>query len=165
MGENSHDVTAVPTLENTTIGELTINALNQLDEYDAVVFGITARFGMMSAQMKGVFDSMSSLWARGALMGKLSTCFFATGTQAGGQESTALTTIACMAHHGLIYVPTGYSFERMKTNTELNGGSPFGSGTFAGDGTRTPSDYEKEYAQHHGKIFGATVKALKLGQA
>jgi NAD(P)H dehydrogenase (quinone) len=65
----------------------------------------------------------------------------------------------------MIYVPTGYSFERMRLNAELQGGSPFGAGTFAGDGTRTPSEYEKSYATHHGQLFAETVRALKLGGA
>jgi NAD(P)H dehydrogenase (quinone) len=59
--------------------------------------------------MKAMFDGTGSLWAKGALAGKPAGLFFSTGTQGGGQETTALTTLPFLTHHGMIYVPMGLS--------------------------------------------------------
>lgn len=60
---------------------------------------------------------------RGALIGKPAGIFFSTGTQAGGQETTALTTLPVLAHHGMIIVPTGYASPHMTNMAEIRGGT------------------------------------------
>ena len=64
----------------------------------------------------------------GAMIGKPATVIFSTGTQNGGQETTALTTVTQLTHLGMIFVPTGYSFPKMFDNAEVHGGSPWGAG-------------------------------------
>ncbi|CAM9938367.1 unnamed protein product [Laminaria digitata] len=124
------------------------------------------RFGMAPAQMKGVLDATGSLWQKGSLVGKPGGCFFSTSCQAGGQETTALTFVTQLAHHGMIYVPIGYSSPLLFNNDEVHGGSPHGAGTIAGsDGSRMPSNLEKEIAKHQGSLFANTCKALKVGRA
>ena len=133
-----------------------------IDQYDAFLFGIPTRFGSMSAQMKAFFDATGGLWQKGALCGKPAGIFVSTGTQGGGQETTALTPITQPAHHGLIFVPTGYSLgaDLFDTGT-VRGGSPYGAGTFAGaDGSRQPSDLELKFAEHQGKYFAGVAKKL-----
>uniref|UniRef100_A0A061SPA8 NAD(P)H dehydrogenase (quinone) n=1 Tax=Tetraselmis sp. GSL018 TaxID=582737 RepID=A0A061SPA8_9CHLO len=137
----------------------------QLVEADGVLFGIPTRFGMMASQMKSFLDSTGGLWLNGRLIGKPAGMFCSTGSQGGGQETTALTAITQLAHHGMLFVPLGYSNMKLADMSELHGGSPYGAGTFAGsDGSRNPSDLELELARHQGKMFGETTKALVVGR-
>ena len=116
---------------------------------------------MAAAQMKAFMDSTGGLWMKGALIGKPAGIFFSTGTQGGGQETTALTFVTQLTHHGMIFVPLGYADPTIFNMEEVHGGSPYGSGTFAGpDGSRMPSDLEKGLAHTQGKNFGSIVKKL-----
>jgi len=136
----------------------------QLAEADGILFGFPTRFGMMAAQMKAFFDTTGGLWQSGALAGKPAGVFFATGTQGGGQETTALTAVTQLTHHGMLFVPVGYTHGAgMFAMDEVKGGSPYGAGTFAGaDGSRVPSDAELALAAHQGKYFAGIAKKLKV---
>lgn len=134
-----------------------------LADYDGFVFGIPTRFGSAAAQMKAFFDGTGQLWQSGALAGKLCATFTSTGTPNGGQESTHMTTLTNMVHHGMIYVPLGYQAgaEGQFDMTELHGGSPWGASTFAGpDGSRQPSKLEMNIAKKQGKVFAAKIKQM-----
>ncbi|EGW34212.1 uncharacterized protein SPAPADRAFT_59645 [Spathaspora passalidarum NRRL Y-27907] len=127
-----------------------------LEEYDAFLFGIPTRYGNYPAQFKAFWDATGGLWMKGALHGKVAGLFVSTGTQGGGQETTALNALSVLVHHGIIYVPFGYAnaFPLQTKIDEVHGGSPYGAGTFAGpDGSRQPSDLEKEIARIQGKSF------------
>jgi NAD(P)H dehydrogenase (quinone) len=140
----------------------------QLVDADGILFGFPARFGMMAAQMKALFDSTGGLWQRQALAGKPAGFFFALGTQGGGQEETALTAVSQLTHHGMVFVPVGYTFGAgMFDMDEVRCCSPYGAGTFAGaDGrSRLPSDAELQMAAHQGSYFAAFAKKLKAGAA
>lgn len=82
---------------------------DKLTEADGIIFGIPTRFGMMAAQMKAFFDTTGGLWGTQALAGKPAGIFVSTGTQGGGQETTALTAISQLTHHGMVFVPLGYA--------------------------------------------------------
>ena len=73
------------------------------------MFGIPTRYGNYPAQFKAFWDATGSLWAQGALAGKIAGIFVSTGTPGGGQESTAMNALSCLTHHGIIYVPLGYA--------------------------------------------------------
>ncbi|KAJ9199780.1 CAZyme family AA6 [Paecilomyces variotii] len=125
-------------------------------EYDAILFGIPTRYGNFPAQWKTFWDKTGSIWATGGFWGKYAGLFISTGTQGGGQESTALASMSTLAHHGFIYVPLGYktAFAQLSNLSEIHGGSPWGAGTFAGaDGSRQPSALEIELAEIQGKSF------------
>ncbi|RAH70791.1 putative NADH-quinone oxidoreductase Pst2 [Aspergillus aculeatinus CBS 121060] len=125
-------------------------------EYDAVLFGIPTRYGNFPAQWKAFWDQTGGIWATGGYWGKYAGLFISTGTQGGGQESTALASMSTLAHHGFVYVPLGYKtvFGQLSNLNEVHGGSPWGAGTFAGaDGSRQPSALELEVAQAQGKAF------------
>ena len=79
---------------------------DKLTEFDGFLFGLPTRYGMAPAQMKAFIDSTGGLWQKGALVGKPAGVFFSTGTQNGGQETTALTFITQLTHHGMIFVST-----------------------------------------------------------
>ena len=107
---------------------------------------------MASAQVKALLDSTGGLWQAGALVGKPAGVFFSTGTQNGGQETTALTFVTQLAHHGMVFVPLGYSTPKLFDLSAPHGGSPYGAGTLAGpDGSRQPSALEKDIAEAHGE--------------
>ena len=91
--------------------------------------------------------------------------FLSTGTQGGRQETTALTAVTQLVHHGMLFVPLGYTFgAAMFGVDEVRGGSPYGAGTFAGaDGSRTPSEAELAIARHQGTYFAGIAKKLKAG--
>lgn len=127
-----------------------------LKEYDAFLFGVPTRFGSVPAQWSAFWDKTGSLWAQGALHGKVASFFISTGTYGGGQELTVKNCISYLVHHGMIYVPLGYknAFAELANVSEVHGGSPWGAGTLAGsDGSRTASDLELRIAEIQGKTF------------
>lgn len=138
-----------------------ISSAAELTAGDGFLFGFPTRYGCMAAQMKAFFDSTGQLWKEQKLAGKPAGFFVSTGTQGGGQETTAWTAITQLAHHGMLFVPIGYTFGAgmFKMDT-IRGGSPYGAGVFAGDGTRDPSDTELALAEHQGKYMAAVVKRL-----
>lgn len=138
-----------------------ISSAAELAAADGVLFGFPTRYGCMAAQMKAFFDSTGQLWKEQKLAGKPAGFFVSTGTQGGGQETTAWTAITQLAHHGMLFVPIGYTFGAgMFKMDSIRGGSPYGAGVFAGDGTRGPSETELALAEHQGKYMAAVVKRL-----
>jgi len=132
-----------------------------LEKYDAFLFGIPTRYGNFPAQWKTFWDTTGKQWSTGGFWGKYAGLFISTGTQGGGQESTAIAAMSTLTHHGMIYVPLGYktTFGQLANLTEIHGGSPWGAGTFSGaDGSRQPSALELEIATLQGEAFGNTVK-------
>jgi NAD(P)H dehydrogenase (quinone) len=98
----------------------------------------------------------------GKLTGKPVSFFVSTATQGGGQETTIMTAVTHAAHHGMIFIPPGYSHgEPMFDMSTVHGGSPWGAGCFAGlDGSRQPSAAELAYAKRQGEYFAG--KAVML---
>ncbi|GAV88317.1 FMN_red domain-containing protein [Cephalotus follicularis] len=139
--------------------EVPVIGADDLVDADGLLFGFPTRFGSMASQMMAFFDSMSPLWDQKRLVGVPAGFFVSTGTQGGGQETTAWTAITQLAHHGMIYVPIGYTFGAGMFKMDfIRGGSPYGAGVFSGDGTREPSETELALAEHQGKYMAATVK-------
>jgi len=134
----------------------------QLMEADGFIFGFPSRFGVMAAQFKAFFDATHELWASQALAGKPAGIFWSTGFPGGGQELTALTAVTQLAHHGMLYVPLGYTFgSGMLEMNEVKGGSSYGAGTYAADGSRQPTELELEQALYQGKYVAEIAKKLK----
>ncbi|KAJ9152065.1 Minor allergen Alt a 7 [Pleurostoma richardsiae] len=133
-----------------------------LEQYDGILFGIPTRYGTFPAQWKTFWDKTGKQWSTGGFWGKMAGIFVSTASMGGGQESTAINAISTLAHHGIIYVPFGYTkaFGILTDLTEARGGSPWGAGTFAGaDGSRQPSAKELEIARLQGEAFyGAVAK-------
>lgn len=131
-----------------------------LEGYDAFLLGIPTRYGNFPAQWKAFWDSTGKQWQTGAYWGKYAGVFVSTAGQGGGQESTVISSLSTLTHHGIIYVPLGYktTFALHTNLSEVHGGSPWGAGTFAGtDGSRQPSGLELELATAQGKAFYETV--------
>lgn len=140
--------------------------LRDLAKADAIILGLPTRFGVACAQMKAFWDSTGGHWSKGALVGKIGSVFFSTATQAGGQETTALTWYTQFVHHGMLIAPIGYSNPKLFDMSAPHGGSPYGAGTLAGpDGSRQPSDLELDVAEHQGKHVATLAGQLKKGRA
>jgi NAD(P)H dehydrogenase (quinone) len=97
------------------------------------------------------------------LVGKPATIIFGSGTQSGGQETTALTTLPFLVNQGMVYIPMGCTFgSEFFSLEEIRGGSPYGAGYYSGsDGSRPVSDLEKRIAFHHGRHFATLALKLK----
>jgi NAD(P)H dehydrogenase (quinone) len=129
-----------------------IATVDELPEYDAIIFGTGTRYGNMTAQMKNFIDRTGSLWLNGSLVGKVGSVFTSTATQHGGQESTILTFIPVLLHLGFIIVGLPYAFQGQMGLDEVMGNSPYGASTIAGgDGSRWPSAVELEGARYQGR--------------
>lgn len=137
-----------------------VATVEELPEYDAIIFGVPTRFGNMPAQMKSFLDQTGGLWAQGKLIGKVGSVFTSTATQHGGQESTILSTHTVLLHHGMVIVGLPYAFAGQMSNAEITGGSPYGASTIAnGDGSRQPSENELAGARFQGKhVAGIATK-------
>lgn len=121
-----------------------IAEIEDLTTADAIIFGFPTRFGSMPSQMKTFIDGTGSLWAKGALIGKIGSVFTSTSAQHGGQESTILGFYPVLLHHGMLITGLPYSFQGQGTMDEISGGSPYGASTVVGDGSRMPSENELE---------------------
>jgi len=136
-----------------------------LTQYDGFIFAFPTRYGRAPAQISAFFDSTGGLWMKGALVGKFATVATSTAGQHGGQESTGFTTLPFFVHHGINYVPLGYSHPDLQVLTEVSGGTPWGASTIAsGDGSRQPSEIELRIAEHHGKHFTTIVNQFVVGK-
>jgi NAD(P)H dehydrogenase (quinone) len=99
--------------------------LAELRRADGLILGSPTRFGNMAAPLKYFVDSTSGLWLDGALAGKPAAAFTATQTLHGGQESTLLTMLLPLLHHGMLLV--GLPFTEPALNATRSGGTPYGA--------------------------------------
>ena len=129
-----------------------VATVDELANYDAIIFGTPTRFGNMCAQMRNFLDQTGGLWMKGALVGKVGSVFTSTATQHGGQESTILSFHITLLHQGFIIVGLPYAFQGQMGVTEITGCSPYGASTITGgDGARQPSANELAIARFQGK--------------
>jgi len=139
-----------------------IATVDELPDYDAIIFGVPTRFGNMAAQMKNFLDQTGPLWFQGKLIGKVGSVFASTASQHGGQESTILSTHTVLLHQGMVIVGLPYSFQGQMGVKEVTGCSPYGATTIAdGDGSRQPSANELAGARFQGKHVATIAGKLK----
>jgi NAD(P)H dehydrogenase (quinone) len=139
-----------------------VAAPSELGDYDGIIFGTPTRFGNMAAQMRNFLDQTGGLWAKGGLVGKVGSVFVSTGT-GGGNESTIISFVTTLMHHGMVYVGLPYACQTLADISEVKGGSPWGAATIAGaDGSRQPSAKELAQARFQGKHV-ATITAKLHG--
>ena len=128
---------------------------------DGIIIGTPTRFGNMCSQMRNFWDQTSEDWMKGTLIGKPAAVFTSTATQHGGQETTIISTMITLLHHGCILVGLPYSFTEQMTLEEITGGSPYGPSTIAGTmGERMPSANELKMAKDLGKHLTKIAKKL-----
>lgn len=141
-----------------------IATVDELSDYDAIIFGTPTRFGNMAAQMRNFLDQTGGLWMKGALVGKVGSVFASTGTQHGGQETTITSFHSTLLHQGMIIVGLPYSFAGLLRMDEISGGTPYGATTLAkADGSRHPSENELEGARFQGRHVAEIAARLARG--
>ena len=134
--------------------------LDDLKETDALVLGSPTRFGNMAAPLKYFLDGTATLWLSGALAGKPAGVFTSTQTMHGGQETTLVSMMLPLLHHGMIVV--GLPYTERALNETLRGGSPYGASHVSGGTTHAAlSEEEKALAQALGRRVAALAVQLQ----
>lgn len=130
---------------------------DDLRECDGLVLGSPTRFGNMAAPLKHFLDGTSSLWVSGVLANKPAAVFTSTQTMHGGQETTLLSMMLPLIHHGMVIV--GLPYTEPALNHTTGGGSPYGASHVAlGETQPRLSDDEKTLAQ----LLGRRVAELAV---
>ena len=130
--------------------------LHDLEECAGLALGSPTRFGNMAAPLKYFIDSTSSQWLSGALNGKPAAVFTSTSSMHGGQESTLLSMMLPLLHHGMLIVGLPYAEPGLLTTA--SGGTPYGASHVAGATSDRPiTDEEKTLCIALGKRLAETV--------
>jgi len=153
--ENERPVKAVPD------SGAPFATLEDLRRCDGMLLGSPTRFGNMAAPLKYFLDGTSSLWLDGTMAGKPAAVFSSSQTLHGGQESTLLTMMVPLLHHGMYLVGLPYTTGALDRTT--SGGSPYGASHVATPGTATTrlSDDERELAQLLGRRLAELANAAR----
>jgi NAD(P)H dehydrogenase (quinone) len=131
-----------------------------LAECVGVALGSPTRFGNMAAPMKHFVDTLGAEWASGTLAGKPAAVFTSTASLHGGQESTLLTMMLPLLHHGMVIV--GLPFTEPALSTTRSGGTPYGASHVAGaQDDPAPTDEEKQLARALGRRLAGIAAKLQ----
>lgn len=133
--------------------------LDDLRHCAGLIVGSPTRFGNMAAPLKFFLDGTSELWISGALAGKPAGVFTSTGSLHGGQETTLLTMMLPLLHHGMLIV--GLPYTETVLHTTRTGGTPYGPSHFAGTEAR-PSPDEKTLCRALGRRLAQTAQRLAV---
>ncbi|MES2934987.1 MAG: NAD(P)H:quinone oxidoreductase [Pseudomonadota bacterium] len=134
--------------------------LSDLQACDGLALGSPTRFGNMASALKYFIDGTASDWLSGSLTGKPACVFTSTGSLHGGQESTLLSMMLPLLHHGMILLGLPYAHPELMTTA--SGGSPYGASHWSGvDGAESISADEKTLAIALGKRLAETTIKLR----
>lgn len=135
-------------------------SVEDLQQCAGLALGSPTRFGNMAAPLKFFLDGTSAQWLSGALAGKPAAVFTSTATQHGGQESTLLSMMLPLIHHGMVIV--GIPFTEQALNTTRGGGTPYGASHVAGiKGGAGLSEDERELARALGRRLADIARRLR----
>ena len=130
-----------------------------LAECAGLLLGSPTRFGNMAAPVKHFLDTLGAEWASGTLVGKPAAAFTSTATQHGGQESTLLTMLVPLLHHGCVIA--GIPFTEAALSTTRGGGTPYGASHVAGANDEPqPSEEEAQLARALGRRIASLAAKL-----
>ena len=133
--------------------------LDDLRECAGVAVGSPTRFGNMAAAMKHFWDGTSGLWLNGDLVDKPACVFTSTASLHGGQESTLLSMMTPLFHHGMVIVGLPYTLPEL--NQTRSGGTPYGASHWAGPDDREPvTDEERKLAFAQGRRLAEIAARL-----
>jgi NAD(P)H dehydrogenase (quinone) len=137
--------------------------LDDLRECAGMALGSPTRFGNMAAPLKYFLDGTGSLWLSGVMAGKPAAVFTSTSSLHGGQESTLISMMLPLLHHGMLI--TGLPYSEPDLFTTATGGSPYGASHWAGNDSKLPlSDEEKRLCQSLGRRLAETAGILGRGR-
>ena len=144
-----------------------IAVAEELERYDAIIFGTPTRFGNMAAQMRNFLDQTGPCWGRGGLVGKVGSVFCSTASQHGGQETTITSFHSTLLHHGMIIVGLPYTFKDLCSMREITGGTPYGASCVTGAGAelRMPTGLELDMCRFQGEHVATIARSLVRGRA
>ncbi len=154
-------VPAVSTVTEASEPEVPVSGapyveLQDLRDCAGLALGSPTRFGNMAAAMKYFWDGTAGEWLSGSLVGKPACVFTSTGSLHGGQESTLLSMMIPLFHHGLMVL--GLPYTQPELMTTASGGSPYGASHWAGlDGNKALSEDEKKLAVALGRRLAETA--------
>ncbi|MGQ0443468.1 MAG: NAD(P)H:quinone oxidoreductase [Methylophilaceae bacterium] len=135
--------------------------LADLEECIALALGSPTRFGNMAAPMKYFLDGTVGLWLKGVLIGKPACVFTSTGSMHGGNETTLITMMLPLMHHGMLMV--GLPYSEPELSSTQSGGTPYGASHIGGAADDKPiSNDERKLCIALGKRLAET--ALKLAK-
>jgi NAD(P)H dehydrogenase (quinone) len=133
--------------------------LADLEACSGLVLGSPTRFGNMAAPVKHFLDTTGALWAKGALVGKPAGVFTSTASLHGGQESTLLSMMIPLLHHGMLI--TGLPYTLPAVNSTASGGGPYGASHWAGvDDDKPLTDDERTLCIALGRRVADTAQKL-----
>lgn len=164
MSARLRTVPAVSTVCETTEDSIPDSGAPYVSELDlrecsGLILGSPTRFGNMAAPLKYFLDTTGQLWMSGALIGKPAAVFTSTSSLHGGQESTLLSMMLPLLHHGMILLGVPYS-ETALLHT-ATGGTPYGASHLAGPDSKLPlSDEEKRICRIQGERVAETARRL-----
>lgn len=135
-------------------------ALDDLKECDGLALGSPTRFGNMAAALKYFLDGSAGLWLSGALAGKPAGVFTSTSSLHGGQETTLLSMMLPLLHHGMLIVGIPYTEQELMATA--GGGTPYGPSHAAGiNSDRALTDTEKKLCHVLGARIADTARRQK----
>ncbi|HEX7048316.1 MAG TPA: NAD(P)H:quinone oxidoreductase [Gammaproteobacteria bacterium] len=136
---------------------------DDLAECAGLVLGSPTRFGNMAAPLKYFLDGTSTQWANGTLVGKPAAVFTSTSTMHGGQESTLLSMMLPLMHHGVLM--TGIPYTEKGLHETDAGGTPYGASHVSGDaGGKELTSVEKSLCQVLGRRVAEVALQLERGR-
>ncbi len=131
-----------------------------LENCDGLALGSPTRFGNMASAMKYFWDGSTAQWLSGALSGKPACVFTSSGSLHGGQETTLISMMLPLMHHGMLLLGLPYTNPELSSTT--TGGTPYGVSHFAGgSGQHTISKDEHQLALEQGRRLASIAKQLK----
>ena len=134
--------------------------LDDLQDCAGLALGSPTRFGNMAAAMKYFLDGTSGLWMKSALAGKPAGVFTSTSSMHGGQETTLLSMMLPLMHHGMLI--TGLPYTEPELAQTQEGGTPYGPSHVAGLDSKLPlSKTEKALCQALGRRLARVASALE----
>jgi NAD(P)H dehydrogenase (quinone) len=134
--------------------------LSDLAECDGLALGSPTRFGNMASSMKYFWDGTSAQWLSGTLAGKPACVFTSTGSLHGGQESTLLSMMLPLLHHGMMIV--GLPYTEAELMTTASGGTPYGASHWAGiDGAQAVTEATKKLSIALGRRLAEAAVKLR----
>lgn len=129
-----------------------------LERCDGLLLGSPTRFGNIAAPLKHFLDSTSGLWLNGTLVDKPAGVFTSSSSLHGGQESTLLTMVVPLIHHGMIWAGIPYTNEAI--NETRTGGGPYGASHVATSWNSTLSEHERALATALGERIARLARQL-----
>ena len=130
-----------------------------LEECSGLALGSPTRFGNMAAPLKYFIDGLGPEWARGTLAGKPAAVFSSTSTMHGGQETTLVSMMLPLLHHGMLIV--GIPYTEPDLNATRSGGTPYGATHVSGTANDRPvNDEETRLAFALGKRLATVARKL-----